>query len=130
MKKIKYYYNTNTLRYEKLETPLRVTLLRVLGFISAALVTAIIIVSIAYRYFPSANEKRLLQANERLQENFLVLEDKTVELQRQMRELEKRDNEVYREIFESNPIPDSARAKRLEQQQEIKISSLVVTLKQ
>jgi murein DD-endopeptidase MepM/ murein hydrolase activator NlpD len=121
VKKIKYYYNTNTLRYEKLETPLRVTLLRVLGFISAALVTAIIIVSIAYRYFPSANEKRLLQANERLQENFLVLEDKTLELQRQMRELEKRDNEVYREIFESNPIPDSARAKQLEQQQEIKI---------
>ncbi|HTE26365.1 M23 family metallopeptidase [Flavitalea sp.] len=121
MKKIKYYYNTNTLRYEKLETPLRVTLLRVLGFISAALVTAIIIVSIAYRYFPSANEKRLLQANERLQENFLVLEDKTLELQRQMHDLEKRDNEVYREIFESNPIPDSARAKQLEQQQEIKI---------
>jgi len=121
VKKIKYYYNTNTLRYEKLETPLRVTLLRVLGFISAALVTAIIIVSIAYRYFPSANEKRLLQANERLQENFLVLEDKTLELQRQMHDLEKRDNEVYREIFESNPIPDSARAKQLEQQQEIKI---------
>ncbi|MHA4847509.1 M23 family metallopeptidase [Flavitalea antarctica] len=121
MKKIKYYYNTNTLRYEKLETPLRVTLLRVLGFISAALVTAIIIVSIAYRYFPSANEKRLLQANERLRENFFVLEDKTLELERLMRELEKRDNEVYREIFESNPIPDSARAKQLEQQQEIKI---------
>ncbi|WP_315819992.1 hypothetical protein [Paraflavitalea speifideaquila] len=57
MKKIKYYYNTNTLRYEKLETPLRVKLLRVLGFISAAIVTAIIIVSIAYRYFPSATEK-------------------------------------------------------------------------
>jgi murein DD-endopeptidase MepM/ murein hydrolase activator NlpD len=121
VKKIKYYYNTNTLRYEKLETPLRVTLLRVLGFISAALVTAIIIVSIAYRYFPSANEKRLLQANEQLRENFFVLEDKTLELQRQMRDLEKRDNEVYREIFESNPIPDSARAKQLEQQQEIKI---------
>ena len=121
MKKIKYYYNTNTLRYEKLETPLRVTLLRVLGFISAALVTAIIIVSIAYRYFPSANEKRLLQANERLRKIFLSWKIKPLELQRQMRELEKRDNEVYREIFESNPIPDSARAKRLEQQQEIKI---------
>jgi murein DD-endopeptidase MepM/ murein hydrolase activator NlpD len=100
---------------------LRVTLLRVLGFISAALVTAIIIVSVAYRYFPSANEKLLLQANERLQENFYVLEDKTRELQRQMRELEERDNEVYREIFESDPIPDSARAKQIEQQQEIRI---------
>lgn len=138
MKKIKYYYNTNTLRYEKLETPLGVTLLRVLGFISAALVTAIIIVSVAYRYFPSANEKRLLQANERLRENYLVLDDKTLELQRQMRALEKRDNEVYREIFESNPIPDSARSKQLEQQQEIKLvqamnrfdleQSIIVTL--
>ncbi len=51
MKKIKYYYNTNTLRYEKLETPLRVTLLRVLGFLSSAIVTALILVSIAYKYF-------------------------------------------------------------------------------
>ncbi|RYG05462.1 MAG: M23 family peptidase [Chitinophagaceae bacterium] len=121
MKKIKYYYNTNTLRYEKLETPLRVTLLRVFGFISAALVTAIIIVSIAYRYFPSANEKRLMQTNERLRENYGLLQDRTVDLQRQMRTLEKRDNEVYREIFESNPIPDSARSKQIEQQQEFKL---------
>ena len=42
MKKIKYYYNANTLRYEKLETPFAVTLLRVLGFLSAAVVTALI----------------------------------------------------------------------------------------
>lgn len=121
MKKIKYYYNTNTLRYEKLETPLRVTLLRVLGFISAALVTAIIIVSIAYRYFPSANEKRLLQQNENLRENYLVLQDRTRQIEQQMRNLEKRDNEIYREIFEANPIPDSARAAQLEQQEEIKL---------
>lgn len=121
MKKIKYYYNTNTLRYEKLETPLRVTLLRVLGFISAALVTAIIIVSIAYRYFPSANEKRLLQQNENLRENYFVLQDRTKQIEQQVRNLEKRDNEIYREIFEANPIPDSARAAQLEQQEEIKL---------
>ena len=50
MKKIKYYYNPNTLRYEKLETPLRVKLLRALGFIAGSLVTALIIVSIAFQY--------------------------------------------------------------------------------
>jgi murein DD-endopeptidase MepM/ murein hydrolase activator NlpD len=33
--------------------------------------------------------------------------------------LEKRDNEVYRSIFEANPVPDSARAKLIEQQKEI-----------
>ncbi|HVM86546.1 MAG TPA: M23 family metallopeptidase [Puia sp.] len=121
MKKIKYFYNTNTLRYEKLETPLRIKLLRVLGFLSAAFVTAIIIVSLAYKYFPSANEKRLLQQNDALKDNYYLLDDKIKKLQQQMGELEKRDNHVYREIFEANPIPDSARAKALQQQKEIQL---------
>jgi murein DD-endopeptidase MepM/ murein hydrolase activator NlpD len=121
MKKVKYYYNTNSLRYEKLETPLRVKLLRVLGFLSAALVTAIIIVSIAYRYFPSANEKRLQQQNVALRENYLVLDERARKLQDRMRALEDRDNDVYRAIFEANPIPDSARLKELEQQKEIRL---------
>ena len=118
MKKIKYYYNTNTLRYEKLETPLRVKLLRVLGFISAAIVTAIIIVSIAYRYFPSATEKRLVQDNVELQQQYEVLEERTKKIQQQMTELEKRDNDVYRTIFEADPIPDSIRAKEMAQAKE------------
>ena len=121
MKKIKYYYNTNTLRYEKLETPLRVKLLRVLGFFSTSMVTAVILVSIAYKYFPSANEKRLIQRNESLKDNYYVLDDKIKKLQEQMGELEKRDNHVYRAIFEANPIPDSARAKALDQQKEIQL---------
>jgi murein DD-endopeptidase MepM/ murein hydrolase activator NlpD len=118
MKKIKYFYNTNTLRYEKLETPLRVKLLRVLGFISAAIVTAIIIVSIAYRYFPSATERRLIQDNQELQQQFEVLEERTKKIQQQVTELEKRDNEVYRTIFEADPIPDSVRAKEIASQKE------------
>ena len=114
MKKIKYYYNTNTLRYEKLETPLRVKLLRILGFLSASIVTAIIIVSIAYRLFPSTKEKILMRQNEALLQNYLALDEQTRKLQQQLAQLEKRDNEVYRAIFEANPIPDSARAKEIE----------------
>ncbi len=121
MKKIKYFYNTNSLRYEKLETPLRVKLLRVLGFISAAIVTAIIIVSIAYRYFPSANEKRLMQQNEELTNRLVVIYEQTRKLHEQMAVLEKKDNEVYRAIFEANPIPDSARAKEMELQKELQL---------
>ena len=119
MKKIKYYYNTNTLRYEKLETPLRVTLLRVLGFLSAAIVTALILVSIAYKYFPSANEKRLMQRNDALQDNYYILNDRVKKLQEQMGDLEKRDNNVYLAIFEAAPIPDSARARENQHEQEI-----------
>lgn len=119
MKKIKYYYNTNTLRYEKLETPLRVKLLRVFGFVAAALVTAALISYVAFRFIGSPNEKLLAQQNKALKENYQELEDDLRSLEQQMKELEKRDNEVYRAIFEANPVPDSARAKEIETKQEI-----------
>ena len=116
MKKIKYYYNTNTLRYEKLETPLRLKLLRVFGFIAAALVTALLISYLAFRFIGSPGEKLLRIENERMKDRYKDLTAQLGSLQAQMRELEKRDNDVYRTIFEADPIPDSARAKDLEKQ--------------
>ncbi|MES1217115.1 MAG: peptidoglycan DD-metalloendopeptidase family protein [Bacteroidota bacterium] len=119
MKKIKYYYNTNTLRYEKLETPLRVKMLRIFGFIAAAFVTAAIISFIAFRFVGSPNEKILRNQNERLRDSYRQLNDQIKSMQVELKELENRDNTVYRAIFEANPIPDSARASSLEKQLEI-----------
>lgn len=119
MKKIKYYYNTNTLRYEKLETPLRVKLLRIFGFIAAALVTATLIAYVAFQFIGSPKEKQLALQNKALQEDYRDIEDTLESLKRQMKELENRDNNVYRAIFEATPIPDSARARELEIKQEI-----------
>jgi len=119
MKKIKYYYNTNSLRYEKLETPLRVKLLRIFGFLASAIVTAAIISFFAFRFVGSPNEKLLNLENERLQDKYHQLNDQVKAAKEQMSELVKRDNEVYRAIFEANPIPDSARARALAQEQEI-----------
>lgn len=119
MKKIKYYYNTNTLRYEKLEVPLRVKLLRIFGFIAAAVVTAALISYFAFQFVGSPNEKLLRSQNERLKDRYAELSDQVKTLDQQMKELEKRDNNVYRSIFEANPIPDSARAKQLEDAKEI-----------
>lgn len=119
MKKIKYYYNTHTLRYEKLETPLRVKLLRVFGFIAAALVTAAIISLLAFRFIGSPNEKLLRAENERMKDRYRELSKETKKIEQQMKELEDRDNEVYRSIFEATPIPDSARLKDLEKEQQI-----------
>jgi murein DD-endopeptidase MepM/ murein hydrolase activator NlpD len=119
MKKIKYYYNTNTLRYEKLEVPLRVKLLRVFGFIAAAFVTAFLISFFAFQFIGSPNEKILRAQNERLKDRYSDLNERLKEIDQQMKELEKRDNNVYRSIFEANPIPDSARAKEMENQLEL-----------
>jgi murein DD-endopeptidase MepM/ murein hydrolase activator NlpD len=119
MKKIKYYYNTSTLRYEKLETPLRVKLLRIFGFVAAALVTAGLISYVAFQFIGSPKEKILEQQNKALRDNYQDLETELNSVLQQMKELEKRDNDVYRAIFESTPIPDSARAKELEKKLEI-----------
>lgn len=116
MKKIKYYYNTHTLRYEKLVTPLRVKLLRFFGFMATALVTSAIISYFAFRFIGSPGEKLLRAENERLSTRYQDLRQQLDDLQQQMTELEKRDNNVYRSIFEAEPIPDSARARALEKQ--------------
>ncbi len=119
MKKIKYYYNTHTLRYEKLVTPFRVKLLRAFGFISAALVTSAIIIWIYTKFFPKAADKEAQLKYEAVRDNYNTLAEKAKLLQQQMAELEKRDNEVYRSIFEANPLGDSARTKLIEKKKEI-----------
>ena len=125
MKKIKYYYNTHTLRYEKLVTPLRVKLLRVFGFISAALVTSALVIYVYNTFFPRAVDKEAALKYEIIKDNYNTLAAKTKVLQQQMADLEKRDNEVYRSIFEANPLSDSARTKLIEKNKEIaKVNSL------
>ncbi len=119
MKKIKYFYNTNTLRYEKLVTPFRVKLLRIFGFVSAALVTSAIIVTLYTRFFPKATDKESQLRYDALKDNYTTISSKVKTLQEQMAELEKRDNQVYRSIFEANPVTDSARTKLIEQKKEI-----------
>jgi murein DD-endopeptidase MepM/ murein hydrolase activator NlpD len=119
MKKIKYYYNTHTLRYEKLVTPFRVKLLRVFAFLATAFVTAALISYFAFQFVGSPNEKFLRLQNQALQEDLEDLTDSVGQIQLKMLELERRDNTVYRSIFEATPLPDSARATFLEKQKEI-----------
>jgi len=119
MKKVKYYYNTHTLRYERLETPLRVKLLRVFGFIASALVTASLIAYLAFQFIGSPKERILEIQNRDLREGYASLSEQFQRLDQRMKELEQRDNEVYRAIFEASPIPDSIRAQELAAQIEI-----------
>src|SRR5690349_17558952 len=86
MKKIKYYYNTNSLRYEKLETPLRVKLLRIFGFIAAAIVTAALISYIAFQFIGSPKEKILQKQNSQLRDEYNDLTDELESMQQQMHE--------------------------------------------
>lgn len=121
MKKIKYYYNTQTLRYEKQVIPLRVTLLRILAFLSTAVVSGLIIVAIAFKFLDSPKEKILKAQLDKSEETNRLYVQKITELDEKMKELEKRDNDIYRSVFEAQPIPDSARAQKMENKQKMQI---------
>ncbi len=118
MKKIKYFYNTNTLRYEKLSTPLHIRLLRLFGFLSALVVSSGIVIYLYNKFGPKPKDPEAARY-ELMKDNYKILKIKVGDLEEQIASLEKRDNEVYRSIFEQNPLPDSARVKLIEKQKEI-----------
>jgi murein DD-endopeptidase MepM/ murein hydrolase activator NlpD len=119
MKKIKYFYNTNSLRYEKLVEPLRVKLLKLFGFLSALTVSSLLIIWAYTKFFPKSIDKQVQARYELIEDNYQKLNKKVGLLQQQMAELEKRDNEVYRSIFEATPVLDSARQVAMEQQKAV-----------
>lgn len=108
MRRERYVFNKQTLRYETVVEPLSTTLLRVFGFVCAAFFTAFVFTLIAHQYFPSPKEKELQAKVERL-ESFLQTEsDETLgEMQRALDNLQKRDAYVHRMIFGMDPIDEN-----------------------
>jgi murein DD-endopeptidase MepM/ murein hydrolase activator NlpD len=80
-----------------------------LGFVSSALVTALIIVAIAFRFLDSPKEKLMGDEVKQLREQYTSLENEINALSNNIAELENRDNNIYRSVFETAPLPDSIR---------------------
>ena len=59
MSKEKFIYNKHTLRYEKVTESFKVKLFRIFKFLSAVILSAIILLSVSYTYFPTPKEKAL-----------------------------------------------------------------------
>lgn len=118
MRKVKYYYNTRTLKYEKLLVPVWKRILQLFGFLSTAIVTSFIIVSVAYRFFASPAELRMKQQLTEMQNKYKVINGKMNGINQELIDLQKRDNNIYRAIFAAKPIPDSVRAGKEWREQE------------
>lgn len=105
MAKVKYHYNTSTLKYEKVEISLGKKLLRVLGFLAAAIVFAFIIIVLAYSYIDSPKEKQLKREISQLSLQYELLQDRLEQMNVVLGDLQERDDNIYRVIFEAEPIP-------------------------
>lgn len=105
----KYFYNTETHKFEKLEVSWQKHVLRWLGLACATIVTSVIIVAMAFRFIDSPKEKQMRQEISRLRDSYAQLQAQIIQTDRTLMELERRDDNVYRAIFESAPLPDSVR---------------------
>lgn len=110
MARIKYYYNTETCKYERAKITKGELLVSVGAFLVTALVVAIGVVALYFRLYDSPKEAQLKKENEELLLYYSLLEKEIAEVNQKMAQLEERDDNIYRTIFETSPIPASVRA--------------------
>lgn len=108
-KKIKYYYNPENLRFEKLSIPRWVTFFRVLGWLCTAAVFASVIVWIAFSWFDSPEEKYLKNQISEMNFDLDLMNDKLDTMGTILNELQYRDDNIYRVIFEAEPVSRNER---------------------
>lgn len=104
MAKIKYFYNPHKLDFEKVGTSIWSVVLRVFGFLSASAVAGAIIAFGVYTFLDSPKERALKQENEQYRIQLKYLNKKVTELSGLINELQERDANIYRAIFEAEPI--------------------------
>ena len=109
MAKVKYYYDSDTLSYKKIENRKRDRLRRALLFLLASALFGFIIMAILLQYIESPKEKVLRRELENLTLNYELLNKRMKQSQEILAELQVRDNNIYRVYFEANPIPDEQR---------------------
>lgn len=109
MAKIKYHFNPKNLTYEKYKPHFWDRVLRVFGFLSTSLVFSSIIVIILFFFFDSPKERELKREVKQYQLQYDILNKKADRLTKVLEHLESRDKNIYRVIFEAEPIPETVR---------------------
>ncbi len=105
----KYRYNTKTLSYERIEPTFRSRLLNLLSFVITGGVFAVFFVILTYLFFDSPKEKMLKRENEQLALQYEVLNKKLDQVESVLKDVQYRDDNIYRVVFEAEPIPFNVR---------------------
>ena len=109
MAKVKYHFNTHSLKYEKVVVSLKRRLVNALVFLATASVFATIIILIAYRFFDSPKEKQLKRELSQYKVQLELLNHRTEQVEAVVKSLQDKDDNIYRVIMEAEPIPDEVR---------------------
>lgn len=109
MSKIKYKFNTKSLTYEKVTVSIRKRFWQVLSYLATGLFFATITIILAFKYLNSPKEKQLRRENEVISLQYELLNNRMTEVTEVLDDIQNRDNNIYRTIFEAEPIPATIR---------------------
>lgn len=132
MSKVKYRFNTRTLSYERVELTTKVKILRVLSFLLASTVFGILFFFLVNNYIDSPKEKMLKREKNQLLTQYELLNKRMDQVNEVLEDIQRRDDEIYRVIFEAEPIADNIRkagfggVNRYKQLEGFKNSELIV----
>jgi murein DD-endopeptidase MepM/ murein hydrolase activator NlpD len=106
-KNIKYYFNPETLTYDNFKNHRIEKLFRFAGLAASVTLIVLLIISISIYRTKSPDEKLLRQEVQFYKKQLNKLNEKYEQVNSSLTDLEKKDNEVYRVIFEAEPLPKS-----------------------
>ena len=111
MSKVKYYYDSETLSYRKIEHKKGKKLGYALLGVTASLLAGFLLL-VVYLNLPqieTPKEKAMRRELQNMELQYEVLNKKMTQAQKVLAEVQNRDNNIYRVYFEANPIPEEQR---------------------
>jgi murein DD-endopeptidase MepM/ murein hydrolase activator NlpD len=109
MTKIKYQFNTKSLAVEPVMETIWDKTKRFLRIVLAGMVFSVIVLSIGYTFFDSPKEKMLKREIEQYELNYQMVNDRLEILSSVLSDLQLRDDQIYRVIFEAEPLSKTQR---------------------
>jgi murein DD-endopeptidase MepM/ murein hydrolase activator NlpD len=109
MVKSKYRFNPDSLNYDRVRPSLKKRLMILVSYLSILLLIAILLNVFYASMFDTPREKILKRENNQLNQQYEILNQKIEHLENVLEDIEKRDDNIYRTIFNADPIPHSVR---------------------
>ena len=109
MKKAKYFYDKKTLSFKRIEKTWKTRLKNILLFLSSSSFFGLLMVIAAFNFFDSPKEKILKRELDKLVLEYELIDKELEKLSAVLENIKDRDDNIYRVIFEADPIPNSIR---------------------
>ncbi len=109
MRKAYYFYNPQTLSYERAYPSWKQRLWIVFRHLLVGIIVGAGVFAFALYYFDSPGEQQLKKENRLLQSQYEILSRRMNDNQKVLNDLQQRDDNLYRAIFHAEPIPSSIR---------------------